>query len=528
MCVRGQGKKTIANVVRSLSSGDLHRERERKNERVVDNESRSTRIVVERWILPDDLRNDLVPNDADRADDLGFILDSPGDMDIPSPKSAEEASISLRSAIPDFLEREVGRMEISPLSGPGIRPPFAMKDEGGTRHRTGVLDETSLVDLQEMTAPKHDETNEDAVMESLWESIAADIPDMTREDENARSPSWDDGMGDLMASYDLDGNDSPLFKGTGGSPTNDSQKRTTKKKKKATKSRRARKSKSPTPSMKVKTESQKEPITLEAMDKKRTRRLERNRVSARMSRRRKKMVLETLSERMRGIMSQITHHRKQCLREMVNAVDDGNVGRSTSRERQVIASHFDVFFRENMLPLRVKFLLWLTTALWNKDEALIAKQNAMFKKSPEEIWRLLAKQIDLTESQGKKIMSQVDANKNEKSAADMKEFLKREKFIRRLRFGVQQNSRRAETIRSDICKMLSDVQQKYVASQTPRETKPAMPSPQEWSPTYIENAAGVSDMIALLRKPRSQLDPDSLNRMMSFVASTSAPEGKRD
>ena len=94
--------------------------------------------------------------------------------------------------------------------------------------------------------------------------------------------------------------------------------------------------------------------TLENLDERRSKRLERNRMSARMSRKRKKKLLEELTEKVKITMNELGHLRQMCLSMMLKAHAKDSALLSTYRTRAGLANYFDKAYFEHMLPVGVR------------------------------------------------------------------------------------------------------------------------------------------------------------------------------
>ena len=227
-------------------------------------------------------------------------------------------------------------MEISPLSGPSLYvSPLTMNYPGTSSPLVGGSDNTetpkSLSNASPLPGPLPGGTTS---AKSTMSLVGDTTPDMgvfwdnilvSGENPDGRRNSWDAGSSNTTTPVDT----SVIAKKDGLSSIK----------------------KEDTSQVKGPEDMTK---TLETLDERRSKRLERNRMSARMSRKRKKKLLEELTEKVKITMNELGHLRQMCLSMMLKAHAKDSALLSTYRTRAGLANYFDKAYFEHMLPVGVR------------------------------------------------------------------------------------------------------------------------------------------------------------------------------
>ena len=267
--------------------------------------------------------------------------------------------------------------------------------------------------------------------------------------------------------------------------------------------------------------------TLETLDERRSKRLERNRMSARMSRRRKKKLLEELTEKVKNTMNELSHLRQMCLRMMLKAHAKDSALLSTYRTRAGLANYFDKAYFEHMLPIHTKFLLWLTVHMWRdtKQQEFRSDVTAenMETTNPAGVWKLICNELSLTETQRKKIMTHVHSNATEKSGTELRRMLSCNQFIRTLRYHLRHSSERVQMIRQKMDSLLNEKQKQVIRKSVNKNVGSTSQVRQyyksQWVPKSLDfySDAELQKVKQILEKPNEQIRSSELNFLVTFL-----------
>jgi hypothetical protein len=436
-----------------------------------------------------------------RNEDLQFFLQD-------SPKSSPVKSIRKTAPQSNTLLPDIAKMEISPLCGPGLYTPPITINFGGTSsplHQQGGSENTitpqSLSNASPLPLPGGTTSaksigskKSDMDMDAIWDSIAfAGLP---KEITGDRSNSWD--------AQSSSSNTTPVDTSV------------------IVKQEEKIKINGPEDMTK----------SLKSMEEKRSKRLERNRMSARMSRKRKKEMLSTLTKQLDTSMNELMALRRKSLDMLVKAHFNTDLMDSTFRARTGIVHHFNNQLESNLLPVHTQFLLYLTKSIWDDKMGLFqpggtinaeVASNRQTAPSIVTIWNAMCEELRLSESQKKKIVSYVQTNKSDKNRKILRRAMSIKENMRILMHGVCTSSIRIEKLRSRLNELLSEKQRQGIKTKVMRHVSSPSSLQQfhaNWKPKHPKMASNktLQNIQDILEKSRdTDIKKGDLSALFEFV-----------
>ncbi|KAF0692543.1 Aste57867_16355 [Aphanomyces stellatus] len=314
-------------------------------------------------------------------------------------------------------------------------------------------------------------------------------------------------------------------------------------------------------------------LELDTEDEKRRKRLERNRISARDSRRRKKQFLEFLEEKVAQLTDEIDSSRADLLdstdktltslkTHFVSSVhgkiaayaansplppDVDDEVRNTvqmiqerygpnSQERQAVLNYHFQQLDTLLLPPYTRFLLWLSV----QDEAFFAKTTASNKKLAEaerkesatkkdDLWSSLAAELGMTHEQEEKIKTHYrDTNSSKEAKVERRRIAAAATYMAEFKKSLSEQSKamqsHADTIQSILTpeQMIRYEQYVHQHRDSYSATMKAKGSPSLGSEPPLVLNANIGN---ILRKPDEDLSVDDISTLLDSLAKDTLSTG---